>query len=81
MFRSSFDDFSGPGTTGAGKVENRAQITRFSARNIPTLFGVQFLSFSISTTKQCFGPVLTTFPGPGTTGTGPEQAKLIIGFG
>ena len=45
MFRFSFDDFSGPGTTGAGKVENGAHMTRFSARNVRTLFGVQFLLF------------------------------------
>jgi len=64
IFRSSFDNFSGSGTTGAKKVENRPQMTWFSARNIPTLFGVQFLSFPISTAKQCFGPILTTFLGP-----------------
>jgi len=48
MFQSSFDDFSGPGTTEAGKVKNKAQMTRFSVRNIPIPFGVQFLLFSIS---------------------------------
>jgi len=81
MFRSSFDDFSGPSTTGAGKVEKRPEMTRFTARNIPTLFWVQFLSFPMSTAKQCFGPILTTFPGPGTTSTCPEKAKLITGPG
>jgi len=70
MFRSSCDDFSCLGTTGAGKVKNRAQMTRFSARNIPTLFGMKFLLFPISTAKQGFGRILTTFPGPGTTGAG-----------
>jgi len=44
------------------------QITRLSARNIPTLFGVQFLSFRISTTKKYFGRILTTFPKSSTTG-------------
>jgi len=29
--------FPGLSTTGAGKVENRARMTRFFARNIPTL--------------------------------------------
>jgi len=31
MFQPSFDDFSGPVTTGAGKVENRPHMTLFSA--------------------------------------------------
>jgi len=38
LFQSSFDDFSGPGTTRGGKVENRPHMTRFTGRNIPTLF-------------------------------------------
>ena len=71
----SFDDFSGPGTTGVGKVENKAQMTRFSARNITTLFGVQFLSFRISTTKPCFGRILTTFPGSSPTGAGKVENR------
>jgi len=69
----------GSGYHRSRKVEKKAQITRFSAQNIPIPFGVQFLSFSISTTKHCFGPILMTFSGPGSTGTGPEQAKLITG--
>jgi len=60
--------FPGLVTTKTGKVENRARITRFYTRNIPTLFGVQFLSFPISTTNKCFGRILTTFPDPGTNG-------------
>jgi len=67
--------FSGPSTTGAGKVKNEAYMTRFSAPNIGTLFGLQFLSFHIGTNKNCFGRILTTFPGPDPT----EQAKLKIG--
>jgi len=42
-------------------------------------FGVQFLSFHMSTAKQCFGSILMTFPGLGTTRAGPQKAKLIIG--
>jgi len=33
--------------TWAGKPENQARITRFCTRNIPTLLGVQFLSFHV----------------------------------
>jgi len=32
--------FSGPGTPGAAKVENRAQMTTFRTRNISTQFVV-----------------------------------------
>jgi len=60
MFRSSFDDFSGLGAFKGRKVENGAKMTQFSARNIPTLFEVQFLSFPINTAKKCFGWILTT---------------------
>jgi len=38
-------------------------MTRFSARDIPTLFGVQILSFPISRAKKCFDRILTTFWG------------------
>jgi len=69
--------FPGSGITGAGKVDNRARTTWFSARNILTLFRVQLLSFPISTAKQCFGRLLKTFPGPGTSGAGTKEAKLI----
>jgi len=72
MFRSSLDEFSGTGTNGAGKVENRAHMTRFSARNLPTLFGVQFLLFPVSTVDKCFGWDLTTF----RVRAPPEQEKL-----
>jgi len=37
--------FPGRVSTGAGKVENWARMTRFCIRNIPTLSGTQFLSF------------------------------------
>jgi len=50
------------GTTIVGQVENLVRKTRFCTRNIPTLFGVQFLSFHVSTVEKCFGRVLTTFP-------------------
>jgi len=40
-------------------------------------FGVHFLSFPMSTAKQCFGLILTTFPGLGTTRAAPQKAKLI----
>jgi len=46
MFQSSSDDFSGTSTNGAGKVENEDHMTRFSARNIPTLFGGTILIVS-----------------------------------
>jgi len=52
MFRSNFDDFSEPGTTGVAKVENRAQMTTFGTRNIPTQFVVQFLSFLVRTVEK-----------------------------
>ena len=81
MFRSSFDDFSGPGTTSTGKVENRPQMTRFTARNILTLFCGVVLSFPISTAKQCFRPILNTFLGPGTTRACLGKAKMITGLG
>jgi len=71
MFQSNFDYFSGPITTGAGKVENWAQMTRFSTQNIRTLFTVQFLSFPISTTaKQCFDRIFMSFLGPSPTRAG-----------
>jgi len=75
MFRLNFDDFSGPGTTGAEKVENGTHMTRFSARNISTIFGVQFLSFRIETARKCLGQILTTFPGLAPS----EQEKLKTG--
>jgi len=62
--------FSSPGTTGEIRVENRACMTRFSARNIPTIFWVQFFSFPINTAKICFDWILTTFPCLRITGAG-----------
>jgi len=47
-------------------------MTQFSARNIPTLFGVEFLSFPPNTAKNCFGRILTTFRARAP----PEQDKL-----
>jgi len=51
-------------------------MTQFCTRNIPTLFGVQFLSFSISKPEKCFGQIWTAFPGPDTTVVGSKQEKL-----
>jgi len=48
----------------------------FAPENIPTMFGVQFLSFPVSTTEKYFDQTLMTFPGPDTTLTSLEQAKL-----
>jgi len=81
MFGSTFDYFSGPTTTGAGKVENRPQIIDLPPETYSYFLCVQFLSFSISTTKQSFSPILTTFLSPGTTTACPEKAKLITGPG
>jgi len=55
--------FPGPDPTEAGKVENRAHMSRFYTWSIPTLFGVQFLSFPVSMVEKCFGRILTTFSG------------------
>ena len=55
-------------------------MTPFCTRNIPTMFGVQFLLFPVSTAEKCFSRILMTFPGPDTTGTGMEQAKLKTGL-
>jgi len=50
--------------------------------NIPTLFGVQFLSFPISMAKKCFGRILTTFLRPSTTGaTKVENRTKMTTFG
>ena len=43
--------FPGPESTRAGKVENQAHMIWFCTPNIPTLFGVQFLSFLVSTAE------------------------------
>jgi len=64
-----------------GQPKNRAQMNRTCTRNIPTLFGVQFLSFLVNTTEKCFCQILIAFSGLETTGTGPEQTKLKIGSG
>jgi len=41
---------------------------------MPTLFGVQFLSFLANTVEKCFHQILTTFSGLGTTGTGKVES-------
>jgi len=74
-FGQILSTFPGPGTTGAGKVENWALMTRFCTRNILTLFGVQFLLFSVSMIEKCFGRILTTF----LVQAKPEQEKLKTG--
>jgi len=56
-------------------------MTRFCTRNIPTLFGVRFLSFLVNKIDKYFSRILATFLGPNTTGTGLEQAKLKTGPG
>jgi len=78
MFWSDFDDFSGSGTIGALKVKNGDHMTQFSAQNIGTHFGVQFLLLAIGTEKNCFDRFLTTFPGPVPTGASKveNQARM-----
>jgi len=63
------------GTIKVGKVKIRARLIWFCTRNLPTLFGTQFLSFLISTTKKCFARILTTFPGPRSTGIGKVENR------
>jgi len=38
--------------TGTGKLENQAWMNQFCTRNIPTMFGVQFLSFLVVQLKN-----------------------------
>jgi len=63
VIRSSFDNFFESGQhwniPQAGKVENRVRMTPFCTRNIPTMFGVYFLSFPVSTIEKCFIRILT----------------------
>jgi len=74
--------FPGLATIGTGKVENRACMTWFCTRMLPTLFGTQFLSLPIGMTEKCFGPILTTFSSPGTTGaTKVENGVQMTTFG
>jgi len=70
-----------PKPTRVGKVENQTQITQFCTQKIPTLFGVQFLLFLVSTAEECFSRILMSFLGLDTTGTGLEQAKLETELG
>jgi len=55
IFRLNFNKFSWPehhkNRPAEGKVENRARITQFLSRNIPTLLVVPFLLFPINTTE------------------------------
>ena len=85
MYQSNFSDFFVSGhhrnRPRARKVKNRAQMTRFCIRNITKMFGVQFLSFFVSTAEKCFSQILVTFPNLDTTRTGLEQAKLQTGPG
>jgi len=67
MFQSNFDDFSRRRTTGASKVKNDPQINQFCTRTIATLFGVQFLSFSVNMAENCFRRTLITFSGSNPT--------------
>ena len=69
MFRANFDDFSGPRWLG------------FTPETYQHCFGMQFLSFPVSMTKNYFSWFFTTFPGSTTTGAGPEQTKLKTGPG
>jgi len=41
-------------------------MTRFCTRNMPTLFGVQFLLFRVSTVGKCFRQILKPFLGTNT---------------
>jgi len=85
MFWSNFDDFPGPKNhrcrPRASKVVNRVQMTLFCTQNIPTLFGLQFLSFLVSTTENLFNQILATFPALDTTEVGPERVKCKTGPG
>ena len=65
----------GYGHNQSRKSWKRAHMTRFSARNLPTLFRVQFLSFRIDRAKECLGWILTTFPGLGTTRAGKVENR------
>jgi len=85
IFLPNFDDFSMSGhhrnRLGADKVENRAQITSFCTKNIPTMLRVQFLSFPINTAIKYFGQILMTFPGPESTTAGKvENLAQMIWF-
>jgi len=85
MFWSNFDDFPGPKNhrcrPRASKVVNQVQMTLFCTQNIPTLFGLQFLSFLVSTTENLFSQILATFPALDTTEVGPERVKCKTGPG
>jgi len=77
MFRSNFDEFSGPrhdrSKPRVGKVENRARMTWFCTRNKPTLVWEQILPFSFIMTEKCFDQILMTFPGSKINGAGSKQ--------
>jgi len=44
--------YPGPESTRSGNAQNRARMTWFCTRNLPTLFGVHFLSFPVSTAEN-----------------------------
>jgi len=85
MFQSSFEDFSVSGhhrnMLRADKVENWTRITPFCTQNIPTMFGVQFVSFLVNTAVKYFDRILTNFPGPESTRAGkPENRAQMTWF-
>jgi len=67
--------FPSPNTIRGGKVKNRARMTWFCTRIIPTRFRVQLLSFLVDTAKRTFGQILATFSGPNTTREGKVENR------
>jgi len=51
-------------------------MTRFSGRNIGTVFGVQFLSFPIDKAKNYFGRISMTFPSQGPSGADKVENRV-----
>jgi len=50
-------------------------MTRFCTWNIPTLFGLKFLSSVVSIAENCFGRVMTTFSGSSPTRVGKVENR------
>jgi len=67
-FRSNFDDFSR--TRYRWSSPGAVKVARFCTKNILTLYGAHFISFSISTDEKRFDRILTSFPVPGMIGVG-----------
>jgi len=67
MSQLNFADFFGSehhrNRPKVGKDENQDRMTPFCTRNIPMMFGVQFLSFRISTTEKYFDWIFDDFSG------------------